>query len=214
MRYLLLLILALPAFASDVKVFSYSELKSVPSSIKEWRNFETTKGFSLKSPTCWEIQNDDIDFEGPAEESSTIRLSESAACARPKLYEEVHGPNSFQVAIFPLVFKTEKERLKELEHEIEVAKKVKATPELTEKRSRPFIRHLRIDGDDVIESVRKLSNGTLRWSKVVYCKNLSKIRISGPMISHPHPKFLDRFENGQFSIPEPEKTIYESVRCR
>jgi hypothetical protein len=50
-----------------------------------------------------------------------------------------------------------------------------------------------------------------KWLQL-YC-NDRKISFTGPMIERPGRSFDEKFKRGDTALPEPERTIYDSIKC-
>src|SRR5690606_13040158 len=64
--------------------------------------------------------------------------------------------------------------------------------------------------------VEKLESGqgiyAIRWKMEMTCHGY-KIFIGGPSIGYPDESYFKKFKAGDMALPEPYKSIYDSVRC-
>ena len=67
-------------------------------------------------------------------------------------------------------------------------------------------------GFTYVESHKANGYTWIRWEATLYCPK-NEVRIAGPEIKNPEPALLEKLKNGDLGMPEPERTIFESIRC-
>ena len=181
-----------------------------------WKTFRSDYGYEFKYPSCWEVHQDSPDEPAPTRSAEkVIAVDETASCLRPRM--DADAPNGIGImgGLHPL--KSKKEGLKDLQ--------------LTEKHADNKIirrnqvdgwqayKHLNIGGDGVAiiyisntAGTPKTQNHVIRWEMSLFCPT-QEIDFSGPTIRNPGDAYYSKFKTGDLALPEPEKTIYESIRC-
>ena len=181
-----------------------------------WKTFHSDYGYEFKYPSCWEVHQDSPDESAPtlgAEKS--IAVDETASCPRPRM--DPSSPNGISIMGGWNPLKSKEEGLKDLQATL------KSADNGVIRRKQPdgwqVYKSLKVgsDGEAIIyvRNVQKTSatgNYVIRWEMSLYCPT-QQINFSGPTIRNPGESYYSKFRAGDLALPEPEKTIYESIRC-
>lgn len=187
---ILILTYSLPAF-SQVK-----ENKAL-----EWTNFTSNHGYAFKHPSCWMVKIDNPDEKGPLQYIKDIFVEESSSCARPKFSSEI--PNGVGFGFYA---RKDSEELKG-KSDIDQLEKW-----ATSGKNPLASRRIKLGNDEAIFYVETLSSGELRWNMMLFCSTY-KIKVIGPTMQNPSSGLLEKIKGSNLEIPEPENTIYQSVKC-
>lgn len=168
---------------------------------KSWKVFESDYGYEFKYPDCWKVGVNNAYDEGPLLESMDV-ITQEESCKTRKLDPEV--PNGVSFAAGSKIDSKKREKRIALE----ASHVAKQTYYLVSTRRA-------VDGDaelfSNVEYTDKLKN-TYRWSATLFCPERI-IEITGPTIKDPDKALLEKFKKGDLAIPEPYKTIFDSVKC-
>ncbi len=175
--------------------------------IKAWKTFESDAGYRFKYPDCWEVKVGDVAAvrEGPMEVQGSIFVQEGAPCVRPP--QVGSGPNgvSFDGGWGP--------KNKRVDAKKELALRERNAPVDLERKKILFFKHFKQGNNDAIAWVEDAGR-FIRWEYKFYCPDWW-ITVTGPGLekSKIDKTLLDKLKNGDEALPEPEKTIIESLRC-
>jgi hypothetical protein len=175
---------------------------------KNWKTFRSDYGFEFKYPDCWVVQGDSPDEPKLAtSKSKDIFVGEADECKRPQMAAWVPNGIGFHVDVKP--FKSKEEgiaALNKIEKNIKEAAKIGGFK---------VYRQFDFDQGGAIASVEELQGVgfvEIRWNMELYCLT-RRIRIQDPVIKNPDKSYDEKFKAGDLALPEPEKTIYESIKC-
>ena len=176
---------------------------------KNWKTFKSDYGFEFKYPDCWIIKGDGPDEPDMAEpESKGIFITETDICKRPIMYSSV--PNGIGISAGWESLKSKDEGIKR----ITIAEK--GSNITVQRDDWKIYKSLKINGDGnafiYVENNNNVTYKYIRWEMSLYCLT-HVIRFEGPSIQNPDDALLKKFKAGDLALPEPEKTIYESIRC-
>jgi hypothetical protein len=145
-------------------------------------------------------------MDTPVTEARDLAVVEAKTCARPSL----NPPHQNSVRISGgWVKTTQKQSHKDILQKEEHSKNNIARNEWL------LFKHIKIGTDDAIIEVGFHKEGqqtTIGWTMELYCPT-ERISFSGPAIKNPDPSYFKKFKAGDIAMPEPEKTIFESIRC-
>ena len=176
--------------------------------IKSWKTLTNDNGFEFKYPDCWTVRTDNPD-EGKdsVTEARDLAIEEGAECKRP-LFDPPQQ-NSIGISGGWDKLRSKEEAMKEITS-IESHSQNKIL-----RKEMLIFKHLKVGSDEVIIYVERLPNVNyvqIRWIMKVYCSSV-KVSIGGPAIKDPDQVYFDKFKAGDLAMPEPEKTIFESIKC-
>jgi len=172
----------------------------------EWTTFQSDYGYEVKHPTCWIPEINNPDETGEMKQVKHLFIKEGPTCTTPQRYK--FFPNGIGIDISSAASNS----LEEMKKKIEGREKFLST-EFKNKKS-VFYKKTKIGEDEAIIYVEQFSkfNPYIRWNMEIFC-NHQWIKISSPSIGDPSPSYFEKFKAGDFGLPEPERTIYESIRC-
>lgn len=172
---------------------------------KAWINFQSDYGYEFKYPDCWEMQPNSPDEDGTVfTKMRNISVTEKTCITKQR---DKYVPNI--MTFNSHVAKNEKE----LNHEISIIEK--SSKFQLENKSWLLFKKLRINGGgEAIMYVEQHDKWQkqIRWIMKLFCTN-REVYISGVPTTNPSKELLQKFERGDLAIPEPEKTVFESIRC-
>lgn len=174
--------------------------------IKSWETFKSDFGYEFKYPDCWELRIDDPDEEGAIQTIKHIFVAEGSTCARARFSTSVPNGISVVGGVGPL--KSKSDAAKEVEsREPRMKRSIERKEYLIYKR-------YKVGADDAVAWVESMpeKHEDIRWHLKLYCSKWW-IEITGPDIDNADISYLEKFKKGDLALPEPEKTILESVRC-
>jgi hypothetical protein len=178
------------------------------SRIKAWKTFSSNYGYVFKYPDCWDIKPDNPDeLDTPVQDAHDIALEESKKCVRPLL----NPPHQNIVGFSAGRVKTpQKDKLLKELNSLE-----KNSVSKIDRKDWLYFKHFKIGLNDAYVDVRfekMVGYSYLFWEAVLYCPTY-EVLFSGPAIKNPDQTYFDRFKAGDIALPEPEKTIFESIHC-
>lgn len=175
--------------------------------IKSWKTFQSKLGFEFKYPDCWKVEIDDPDEKGPTESSKNIFVGEKKECERPPFAPDV--PNGIGFGAGNL-FETQQEALDYI-----TKRKSSSIARVADKTYLIFKDLSNISKENMayLAYVEVLPYNQFRWRMNLYCQSLLSVSITATDIKNPDPSYYEKFKKGDLALPEPEKTILESVRC-
>lgn len=176
---------------------------------KNWKTFRSNYGYEFKYPDCWSVGGDGPDepavASGPAKD---IMTEESDACRRAKMDPEASNGIGISAGWHPL--KSIEEGLKKMDS-VE-----KHGDNNVVRDEWKIYKHLKIDGGGEalihVENNHNVSYTWIRWKMEIYCPT-QQISFTGPSIRNPDESYIKKFKAGDLALPEPEKTIYASIKC-
>lgn len=196
MKSLILTIILFGAF--------YSHADEKAPTYKNWKTFHSDYGYEFKYPDCWKVGNLYVDDdEAPIESLITIFVGEKPNCEGEPRANITFTLQNAQI-------KTKEDGLKEIK-----SLEMGSTNNILRK-DWAFFKRIKIGSDEayVIVSNKPPIAGhkDIEWAMGLYCPHM-KIQIDGPAKLDPDKSLFDKFSSGDAAIPEPEKTIYESIKC-
>ena len=172
---------------------------------KSWTNFQSDYGYEFKYPDCWEIKINNPDQEGELKKIKNIFVTEIESCTTPR--REEYTPNGIGFSYIDTVTSENAKK--------EISIQEKSSKYRLENKSWLLFKKMRIDGGGeaimYIEQHDKWKK-KIRWVMKLFCPT-REIYIVGAGIQNPNKELLQKFERGDLAIPEPEKTVFESIRC-
>lgn len=176
---------------------------------KNWKTFRSDYGYEFKYPDCWTVNGDGPDEPDTVTPSSkNIITIESDACKRPRMDPEV--PNGVGISAGWRSLNSKDEALKKIES---IAKRADNTVKRDEWK---IYKRLKIEGDGeaiiYVENHHNVTYTWIRWQMDLNCPT-KHIDIAGPSIRNPDELYNKKFKAGDLALPEPEKTIYASIKC-
>ena len=182
--------------------------QSKDSRIKSWKTLTNDNGFEFKYPDCWEPRVDNPD-EGDLGTTSAhdVAVTETSKCARPLLDD----PQENHAGIGGGRGKT----MTEEEVKKEINFREKNAPNDILRKELLYFKKFKVGSNDAIVYVdfhQMVGYSYIDWIAEIYCPT-TKVTYGGPSIKDPDKSYYDKFKAGDLAMPEPEKTIFESVRC-
>lgn len=170
--------------------------------IKSWKTLTNANGYTFTYPDCWVVKTDNPDeLEDPVTKAHDIAIAETKSCSRPLLDDP--QPNVIGISAgrdkVPL-----KKQLSEM--------LAKAS---SNSKSDTFFKQIKTglgEGYLYVDLFNEPGYVWIRWQMRLFCPK-SVIFVTGPAIKNPDKAYFDRFKTGDSALPEPEKTIFESIRC-
>ncbi|OFZ54542.1 MAG: hypothetical protein A2428_00355 [Bdellovibrionales bacterium RIFOXYC1_FULL_54_43] len=175
--------------------------------IKSWKTLTNDNGFEFKYPDCWTLRPDNPDeMEMPVTAAHFVVAEETKACARPLLNPPHNNLIGFTAGI----------RATTKEESLKIIKRwEKAAKNAIERKDWSFFKRLKFGPDDaivVVEFHNDIKYNWIAWRTEIFCPTV-KISFGGPAIKDPDPSYFEKFKAGEMAMPEPEKTIFNSIRC-
>jgi hypothetical protein len=178
------------------------------SRIKAWKTFSSNYGYVFKYPDCWVIKSDNPDeLDTPLKDAHEIAVEESRSCARPLLNPPHQNVVGFSAG--REVTQKKEDLFKEIK------RRETDAPTNIARKEWLYFKHLKVDSNNALVDVRFEKNvgyTWIKWEMTLYCSGF-KVFYSGPAIKNPDQTYFDRFKAGDIALPEPEKTIFESIHC-
>jgi len=194
-------------FLLMISLFTLSAQATDPR-IKSWKTLTNENGYSFKYPDCWTVvTNNPDETEDPVTKAKDIAVEETKACARPQLDPQLQ--NGIGISAGWTKTSPKEEILKKLE------RLEKDSSNNISRKDWMFFKHFKIDSDEayiVVNLYKDVHYNWIRWEMTLYCPKYEVI-YGGPAIKNPDQSYLDRFKAGDIALPEPEKTIFESIHC-
>lgn len=175
---------------------------------KSWKIFRSDYGYEFKYPDCWSLEPARADEPGSIKSTTReISMHEARLCERPQFYPPYQNSVNVIGGWNPL--KSKDEGLKKL-------RLAEMGSDTTVKRDDwKIYKTLTIGSDNAfvyVERFKMVGYEYIQWQMDLYCPT-QLIRITGPAIKDPGESYNKKFKAGDLALPEPEKTIYESIRC-
>lgn len=175
--------------------------------IKSWKTLANDNGFEFKYPDCWTVRPDNPDeMNMPVTVAHFVVAEESSSCARPLLNPPHQNLVGFTGGLDRT---TKKESIKDIE---QMEKHAKSN---LDRKEWLFFKRLKVGPDDAVTFVKfhkDVNYTSIYWAMELFCPTV-KISYSGPAIKNPDSSYYEKFKAGDIALPEPEKTIFESIRC-
>lgn len=170
-----------------------------------WKSLKSENGFEVKYPDCWSLIVDDAYDNSSVEKTSDLGIVEGSKCARPKNNPNI--PNMVSIRSW-----------KELKSVAEIDDKIKQMVKRYSKESADSLgaASMHIGDEKAVVYVDNIGSATIRWNINIYCQNLQTLTIQAASLhesSRLYAEYLKRVQSGDLSMPAPEKTILESIRC-
>ncbi len=139
-------------------------------------------------------------------EARDIAVEETKSCPKP-----LHNPPQLNSVGFSVGWDkpTKEESKKTIQWREKNAKKNIARKDWL------YFKHFKVGLDDatvVVEFHKGVKHTSIGWLTEIFCPTV-KISFGGPSILDPDPSYFEKFKAGDMAMPEPEKTIFESIRC-
>ena len=188
---------------------SNSFAKSKQYVYKHWKTFRSDYGYEFKYPSCWKVRGNSPDeAEIPDQKSQNVAAIENVSCERTRFDPDVPNGISFSAGWGQnLSDSAVKEKIKHY--------KAAAENNLARSVWKYFKQIVTPNGGVgaiYVEYHKEVGYSFIRWTMNLFC-NGNQIQISGPSIKNPNQSYYAKFRSGNLALPEPEKTIYASVRC-
>lgn len=168
-----------------------------------WQTFHSDQGYELKIPSCWFPRIDDPDDKGAVTEVKHVAFYEDSTCVRPQ-HDET--PNRIGIGT-ETKFKTSDSRAAEIDQFEGYMKRRFAEKENL------FLKRYKIGSGEVISYVRYMdSKNRIQWRTRLFCPSRA-FDIMILTLKNPDQQYFDKFKKGDFGLPEPEKTILDSIKC-
>lgn len=186
-------------------LFSFGAFSKEAPIHKSWHTFQNNYGYEFKYPECWIVSNGSPDEEGELNTVSIIGLREKESCLRAAGDKDIsHG--------IGFLF------LKKIKSD-DIKKSVLSQMEISkiQLKNKDWLVFKKIDiegGGGAVMYVDYQSQlpKTIRWVMKLYCPS-SEFLIAGASTTNPPKELLQKFEKGDLAVPEPEKKVFESIRC-
>lgn len=170
--------------------------------IKSWKTVANENGYEFKYPNCWKVvTNNPDETNDPVTKARDIAVEETEGCARPLL--DSPQPNGISFSAGWKKTPPRDELLKKI-----AKAETNAKSFLFFKRTKPTAGN----GYVYADLHKDVGFTWIRWEMKLFCPNY-EVFYSGPTIKNPDQSIMDRLKAGDIALPEPEKTIFESVRC-
>jgi hypothetical protein len=172
-----------------------------------WKTFQSDYGYEFKYPDCWEISIEDSDYTGPLEKADGILLKQSEKCTNKDFQSDGTG---ISILIHNRFESKEKSITAISEKEAWFKNISKTNYKLLMKDHKSENSYSYFEVEQLYQNPK--SPLKIRWNMYLFCP-LFEINFSGPLLEEPDTSYLEKFKKGDLGLPEPEKTIYESIRC-
>lgn len=163
-------------------------------------------GFEVQFPACWEVSSDDPDQEGSFSKMRYIFVGESASCKTE--HRRTNRPNGVSISVTDNALKSAADFssfVKKQEDWFENMSKSNFGLLMKSSKSEDSYSYSRVFYPDSLKSY-------IRWEKYLYCRHAT-LFINGPSLDAPVDSYLKKFKLGDLAMPEPEKSIVESIKC-
>ena len=199
-KIVLLAILLLGASTSFAKGNHYD--------YKHWKTWRSDWGYEFKYPSCWVLRvNNSDEPQTVTPKSKELSVMETNRCARPQMAKYV--PNGIYISGGADPLKSVAAGQKQIKSIL-----VHAKNNVIRNVWKTY-KHIKINGNDELFWVgvdHDVNYREYRWKVNLYCPT-QMISFSGPYIGNPSKTYDNKFKAGDLGIPEPEKTIYASIKC-
>lgn len=207
--------------SSLLVLFANAEEKKIE--YKKWKTLQNINGFEFKYPECWNI------IIGGSEEEETDPakmkfpyIVEGDSCKTP-LLRNGSGSNGVGFSMYQDPYKSRKEYDDIVKNREKWAKDITRSISDNELKDRSILVINFTKNENYLSTAyaewldrphpkAKLPKGSIRWKMELYCPH-QHISIGGPIIDNPDPSYIAKFQKGDIALPEPYKTIYESIKC-
>lgn len=190
-----LLIFASPSFGED-------------SGVKKWKTFTSDYGYEFKHPNCWKVlPNNPDETEMQPKGAHDVAVEESKVCSTQLLMP----PHQNGVGISSGWSKSPsaEERKKKLD-------RIERNSAITISRKEwLYFKRFKNEDNDAyvyVQSYKEVGYSWIRWQMTLFCP-VYEVTYTGPMVKNPDQSYFDRFKAGDIALPEPERTIFDSIRC-
>jgi hypothetical protein len=186
-----------PAFAEDK-----------PPVYKNWKTFHSDYGYEFKYPDCWLPKASYADDTEPTSSTSKeLMVEEQSECRRNSLNPPFANSISFSSGWEKAKNDAEIKNMFDLQEKNSIA-------DIQRKDILGFKR-IKVGSHEATIVVRNLTSSkvpSLRWEMELYCTSFL-VRVVGPEIQNPTKSYYEKLKSGDLALPEPEKSIYGSLRC-
>lgn len=172
-----------------------------------WRTFQNDYGYEFRYPECWTVKNGDPYDEGedPKGWSSTYAV-ETKKC-RKDFNEAETNPRSISIdSGGPTDSKTTTAKLSINERYLKSQ---------LERKEWLFYKRIQVDGGgEAVLHVEVFSRekSRARWKMHLFCPK-REFWVTFYSADAKNKEILEKLKNGDLAVPDPEKTIFESIRC-
>lgn len=170
-----------------------------------WKTFQSDFGYEFKYPDCWGMSTFESDEVGPLSKMKNIHIEEKIDCLYPEKKVDHKGAFTFEFQGFRNKLEKESE-INKIEEDSKF--NIKTKDWILAKKS--TIGHVETSFIYIEHWNKK--NKYLRWKAYIQCSNIT-VLATGPMIFNPDEHLMLSIKSGKNSMPEPENSIYESIRC-
>ncbi len=174
------------------------------SEYKEWKTFQSEYGYEFKYPACWSLDIDDPDEKGKLEKIHNLVVTRKSC----KGANETRGK---EFVSFTTGYKNFFYDSKALSDDAKVYYERRSKNEM-EKGKLPHQKPNTMGDTEFINYVEILPESILRWRREIFCGQ-RRISVLGPEIPAPNNQYIEKLKTGDIALPEPERTIYESIKC-
>jgi hypothetical protein len=173
--------------------------------IKSWKTFKSDVGYEFKYPDCWKVGFGDVNEQGPLWTLKYLSVLETERCSRKEFSTSSPKGIGFSVG--------NGDRGSRKSTEKEIALREKNAPGDLQRKEKLAFTKIKLGSADALAWVQ-VEAGYLQWQVKLYCPDWW-ISVAGPMINNANidPTLYDKFKKGDLAMPEPEKTVVESIRC-
>lgn len=189
-----------------VIVFSSCLVASADEAVPKlsWQTFHSDQGYELRVPSCWSSSMNDPDEKGTVSAAENVFFNEASTCIRPQ--HDVYIPNGVGIGA-EAKFKTPASRTEEINNFEKYMKR-----RLAEKEN-ILVKRYKIGSNETIAYIRYMDQkNRIQWRARLFCASRS-FDITIMTLKDPALQYFDKFKNGDLALPEPEKTVLESIKC-
>ena len=193
--------------------FSKAETSAIK--YKSWKTFQSEFGFEFKHPDCWKITEGHVGHLPPYNRQITFAIEETSICSTKAFNPGF--PNSLWFHV--KVKYNESAEVYPEGNPADAVKEIKKLGEVSEnhitRKDWLIFKRLKFgknEGLVYVESLQNVGDKGIRWKWNVYCPTWW-ISIGSPIMKDPDKSYFDKFKAGDVALPEPEKTIIDSIRC-
>ena len=189
-------------------VVSTSFAKSNHYAYKHWKIWRSAYGYEFKYPRCWVVEVDspeESQIVSPI--SKSLSVTETAKCKRAGIdwaYETASG-----LSISPVSVQNHKLSEREI-YRLEKTSKLHILRgdwgifKETKVGSAVAVYYVRL--------IKEVNYKYAQWEYELLCPS-EEINVRGPAIKITNGLYSRKFKAGDLALPEPEKTIYASIKC-
>lgn len=175
---------------------------------KHWKIFRSAWGYEFKYPSCWVVEVSSSDEpQTVTPRSRDLIVTETKKCVRPQMAKYVPNGVGISGGWHPLksIADGDREMKSILTHADNNV--IRGTWEVYKQ-----FRFENYNALAWVENMQEASFHQIRWNMEVYCPT-QDITFVGPTIKNPDSSYYTKFKAGDLALPEPEKSIYASIRC-